>query len=70
MEVFNEDRMAHPKRAHVFVVPRLMAHLWMKQLGKDTDVLMTITAIDHFWGKSQHEPLILAIILPRVYVEN
>ena len=27
MEVFNEDIIAHPKRAHVFVDPRLMAHL-------------------------------------------
>ena len=27
MEVFNEDRMAHPRRAHVFVIPRLMTHL-------------------------------------------
>ena len=44
MNVFNEDRMAHPKRAHVLVVPRLMTHLWRKQLGKDAEVLMTITA--------------------------
>ena len=70
MEVFNKDRMAHPKRAHVFVVSSLMTHLWRKQLGKDADILMTITAGDHFWGKSQHEPLILAIILPLAYIEN
>ena len=69
MEVFNEDRMAHPCRAHVFMVPRLMTHLWRKQLGKDTDLLMTIAAGDHFWEKSQHEPLILTIILPFAYVE-
>ena len=48
MEVFNEDRMPHPYRAHVFVVPRLMTHLWRKQLGKDVDVLMTISTGDHF----------------------
>ena len=70
MEVLNEDRMAHPKRAHVFVVPRLMTHLWRRQLGKDADVLATITAGDHFWEKSQHEPLIIAIVLPFAYVEN
>ena len=64
MEVFNEDRMAHPKRSHVFVVPRLMTHFWRKQLGKEADVLMTITARDHFWEKSQQEPPILAIVLP------
>ena len=27
MKVFNEDIMAYPKRAHVFVVPRLMTYL-------------------------------------------
>ena len=67
MQVFNEDRIAYPRRAHVFVVPSLMTHLWRKQLGKDADVLMTITATDHFWDKSQHEPLILAIVLPFAY---
>ena len=48
MEVFNEDRMAHLCRTHVFVVPRLMTHLWRKQLGNDADVLMTIAAGNHF----------------------
>ena len=47
-----------------------MTHLWRKQLGKDFDILMTITAGGHFWDKSQHEPLILAIVLPLVYVET
>ena len=70
MEVFNEDRMAHRKRAYVFVVPRLMTHPWRKQLGKDADVLMIITAGDHFWEKSQHKSLILAIVLPFAYVGN
>ena len=70
MELFNEDRMAHPKRAHVFVVPRLMTHLWRKKLGKDAVVLMTITIGDHFWDKLPHKHLILAIVLPFAYVEN
>ena len=70
MEVFNKDRMAHPRRTHVFVVPMLMTHLWRLHLGKDVDILMTITAEDHFWEKSQHEPRILAIVLPFAYVET
>ena len=45
IEVFNEDRMAHPHRADVFVVPRLMTRHWRKQLGKDAD----IATGDHFW---------------------
>ena len=39
-------------------------------MGKDADVFVTIAAGDHFWEKSQHEPPILAIILPFAYVEN
>ena len=70
MEVFNKDIMAHPKQAHVFVVPRLMPHLWRKHLGKDSDVLITITTGDHFWDKSQHEPLIFIIVSSLAYVKK
>ena len=70
MKVFNEDRMAHPRHAHVFVIPRLMTHLWRRQSGKDADTLAMITAGDHFWDKSKHKPQILAIILPFAFVEN
>ena len=70
MKVFNKNRMAHPKRAHLFVVPRLMTYLCRKQLGKDADVLMTITTGDHFWDKSQHASLILAIVLPFTCVKT
>ena len=70
MEVFDGDRMAHARQAHMFVVPSLMTHLRRKYFGKDADVLMTITTGDHFWDKSQHKLLILAIILPFAHVEN
>lgn len=52
MEIFNEDRVAHPTRAHVFAVPRLMTHLWRKRLGKDADLMWTVPTGDHFWEKS------------------
>ena len=48
MEVFYEDRMAYPHQAHVFIIPRLMTHMWRKHLGKDTDIMMTITSGGHF----------------------
>ena len=70
MEVFNEDRVVHPLNSHICVVPRFMTHLWRKHLGKDADVLMTIVTGDHIWYRSQHEPLILTIVLPFAYVEN
>ena len=70
MEMFNEDRMAHPQNPHVFVVPRLMTHLWRKNLGKDADLMFTVESGVHFWGTSQHEPLIVAIVLPFSYTPN
>ena len=48
----------------------LMAHMWSNHLGKDTDALWTVDTRDNFWYKSQHEPIILAIVLPFAYVEN
>ena len=71
MELFNEDRIAHPGNAHVFAVPRLMTHLWRKTLSKDADLMFTVATGDrHFWETSQHEPLIVAIVLPLSYCEN
>lgn len=70
MEMFNEDRIAHPQNPHVFVVPRLMTHLWRKNLGKDADLMFTVESGVKFWGTSQHEPLIVAVVLPLSYTPN
>ena len=67
MEVFNEDHLAHPWIPHVFVVPRLMTHLWRKLLGRDADLLFTLEVGDHFWSRRQHEPLIVAVVLPTAH---
>ena len=42
LELFRDDRLAHPRWPHVFVIPRLMTHMWRKNLGKDADVLFTV----------------------------
>ena len=55
MELFNEDRIAHPQNPHVFVVPRLMTHLWRKNLGKDADVMFTVAPAGHFGGEDRIE---------------
>jgi hypothetical protein len=70
LELFNEDRMAHPHWPHVFVVPRLMTHLWQKNLGKDADVLFTVPTGVSFWASSQFEPLIVAIVFPLAHVPS
>jgi hypothetical protein len=53
----------HPQWPHVFVVPRFMTHMWQRDLGKSADLLFTVPAGVPFWGASQFEPLIDAIIL-------
>ena len=42
MEFFNEDRLVHSWNPRVAVVPRLITHLWRKNLGKDMDVFFTV----------------------------
>jgi len=34
LELLCEDRLAHPQWPHVIVVPRLMTHMWCKDLMK------------------------------------
>ena len=68
MELFSKDLMVNPTESHVFVVPRLMTHLWRKSLGKDADVMFHVPAGSCFWPKAMHEPLIVAIVLPLKHV--
>jgi hypothetical protein len=68
LELLCEDRLAHPQWPHVFVVPRLMTHLWRKDLMKYSDLLFTVPAQVPFWTSGQFEPLIVAIILPLSHV--
>ena len=68
IELFNEDRLAHPSMSHVFVIPRLMTHLFRRSLGKDADLMFEAASGSWFWPLSMHEPLIVAIVLPIVHV--
>ena len=70
LELLCEDRLAHPQWPHVFVVPRLMTHLWRKDLMKNADLLFTVPAQVPFWTARQFEPLIVAIVLPLMYVPS
>jgi hypothetical protein len=68
--LFGDDRLAHPQWPHVFVIPRLMTHLWRKNLGKVADVLFTVSAGVPFWTAGQFEPLIVAIVFPISHVRR
>ncbi len=66
--MFCDDRLAHPQWPHVCVIPRLMTHLWRKNLGKDTDVFFTVPAGVPFWTAGQIRPLIVVVVFPLSHV--
>jgi hypothetical protein len=70
LELLVEDRLAHPHWPHVFLVPRLMTHLWRRDLGKEADILFNIPAGMPFKGARLYEPLMVAILFPLSRVPN
>ncbi len=54
LELLMEDRLTHPQWPHVFLVPRLMTHLWRRDLGKEADILFNVPAGVPFWGARQY----------------
>ena len=69
LELLTEDRLAHPHWPHVFLVPRLMTHLWRRDLGKEADILFNIPAGVHFWGARLYEPLTV-VLFPLSHVPS
>jgi hypothetical protein len=53
IELLWEDRLAHPRWPHVFCVPRLMTHMWRRDLGKNADIVFLVPAGAPFWGSDQ-----------------
>ena len=50
-----------PQFPPIFSIPRLMTHLWRKQLSKDTDVFFTLNVGRSFYHCSMHERLAVLI---------
>ena len=70
LECLAEARHKRPHVAHIIMAPWLMTHMWRKQIGKDADLLFTVPVGVPFWGKHQHEPLIVCLLLPVVKRRN
>ena len=68
VEVSNEDRLSHPYTPHMFAIPRLMNHIWRRQLSKYAEVLFNINVGPYFWPRSMHEPIIVLMCLPLAHV--
>ena len=63
----SELRKARIKRqtsSHVFICPRLCAHLWIKQLYKAADIVFEIPPGKPGWPASMHEPLLIGLLFP------
>ena len=66
-KVAEQIRIARHKRqtsSHIFVCPRLLTSMWRAQLHKSADLVMELPVSIFFWGKEQHEPLVLGLYLP------
>jgi hypothetical protein len=64
-----EIRKARTKRdesTHIFICPRLLAPYWRSHLHRAADLIFEIPAGGEYWPLTMHEPLILAIFLPRL----
>jgi len=70
VELFNDDRLAHPEILHVFCVPRMMTHMWRKALSKDADLTFKVEAGASCWPKGMLEPLIVLVVLPLHFVPH
>ena len=60
-------RIARIKRqasTHVFVCPRLMTPIWLKQLHKAADLVFTVPAGVSCWPDAMFEPLLIGVVFP------
>jgi hypothetical protein len=64
IEEMRKARMKRQASTHVFVCQRLMTPRWLRQLHKAADLVFHIPAGQPFWSLSNHEPLVVGIILP------
>jgi hypothetical protein len=53
-----------PDTLHIIAIPRLCTSMWRKQLNKVADLIIQVQPKEDFWGKSQHEPLLIAFYFP------
>ena len=47
-----------------------MTHLWRKVLSKDAELTFKVEARALFWPKGMHEPLIILVDLPLLFVPH
>ena len=64
LEELRKARLKRQASSHVFVCPRLLTSLWLKQLHKTADCLFEIPPSPSFWPHQMFEPLKVGICFP------
>jgi len=64
IEEIRKARLKRRNSSHIVLIPRLATPLWLKQLNKAADMVLSIPCSHPFWPEHMFEPLILAFIFP------
>jgi len=64
IEEIRKARLKRRSSGHIIVIPKLVTTLWLKQVYKAADIVLTIPPIHKFWNPNMCESLIIALLFP------
>ena len=64
LEQLRYARIKRQRSTHIFLIPKLFAYLWWKQLYKCMDLIVIVPVGLSFWPLDMYEPLYLAFCFP------
>jgi hypothetical protein len=64
LEELRKARIKHHNSMHVFVCPRLMTPMWLEQLHKAADILLSIPPGHAAWAAAMFKSLLTGILFP------
>ena len=64
IEELRKSRIKRQDSTHIFLVPRLMTPLWLKQLYKCCDLILEIPPSCEYWNTNMYEPCVIGFCFP------
>ena len=64
LEELRKARIKRQDSSHVFLIPKLMTQLWLKQFYKAMDIVFFVSPVHTFWGPNNFESLAIGICFP------
>ena len=64
LEEIRKARLKRRRSTHIILIPKLATTLWLRQLYKASDFVLTIPPIHKFWPSQMFESCFLAFIFP------